>query len=73
MSALNCMGAKLGLLFWRERKGWKCFWGHLDLKKMKHQPNTIICIFTSFVRDVGFLPRYSWDLPSYGVLRDVDW
>jgi len=22
MSALNCMGAKLGLLFCRERKGW---------------------------------------------------
>jgi len=25
MSALNCMGAKLGLLFCKERKGWKCF------------------------------------------------
>jgi len=31
MSALNCMGAKLGLLLWRERKGWKWFWGYFDL------------------------------------------
>ena len=57
----------------RERKGWKCFWSHLDLKKLKHQRNTIIYILTSFARDVGLLPRCSWGLPSYGALRGVNW
>jgi hypothetical protein len=25
------------------------------------------------VRDLGFLPAYKWDLPSFGMLLNIDW
>jgi len=44
------MGAKLGLFFWRERKGWKCFWGHLDLEEDETAEHNNLYIYIDYFR-----------------------